>query len=69
MRYPSCTQPAGIRFRQCFLIPLKNIPCIHLVPDIIQTAVIPVGNNSLAHFLEFFQIVDDTASKIRFIMP
>lgn len=33
------------------LIPLKNIPRIHFLPDIVQTSVIPVCNNSLTQIL------------------
>lgn len=47
------------------LIPLEQIPRVHLFPHIIQAAVIPVGNNRLALLLKPLQIIHNPASEKR----
>ena len=47
------------------LIPLEQIPRVHLFPHIIQAAVIPVGNNRLALLLKPLQIIYNPASEKR----
>ena len=39
------------------LIPPKHIPCINLLLHIIQTSIIPIGNNSITLPLEFSKII------------
>ena len=40
------------------LIPLKDIPSINLLYNVIQTSVIPIGDDGLAHHLELGNIID-----------
>ena len=50
----SCTQS---------LISLKDISCVYFLFYIVQTTIISVGDNCLALFLKFFQIIDYFASE------
>ena len=40
------------------LITTEKISCIYLLLYIVQTAVIPVGNDGLAHLLELRKVID-----------
>lgn len=51
------------RFRQS--IPTIQIPSIHLLLHIIQTAVIPVRNNSLTQLFKLLQIIHHSTAKER----
>ena len=42
-----------------FLVTLENIACINLILHIIQTLVIAVCNDSLTHFLELIQVINN----------
>lgn len=48
------------------LIPIEQIPRIHLISNVIQAAVIAVGNDCLALILERIKVVDDFAAEERF---
>ena len=50
---------------QYVLIPPEQVPGIHLVPHIIQTPVIPVGNDGLRTPLKLRQVVDHHAPEER----
>ena len=39
------------------LITLEDVASVDLLPDVVQAAVIPIGNDGLGHFLEFLQVV------------
>lgn len=54
-----------IRFRFHQSIPTIQIPGIHLLLHIIQTAVIPVRDNSLTQLFKLLQIIYHSASKER----
>lgn len=54
--------PASIFF-SLRSIPFKNIPCIHSFSHIIQTAIIPVRNNSMRSSLKFIQMINLFTSK------
>ena len=45
------------------LIPAEQVSCIHLPHHIVQAAVIPVGDDGLAHLLELLQVIDHPAAK------
>ena len=47
------------------LISSKKVSGIDFIDDIIQTAVIAVGNDTVTHFLKFFQISDDPVPEER----
>lgn len=49
-------------YKTIMLITLKNIACINLILHIIQTLVIAVCDDSVAHFLELSQIIDHKAT-------
>ena len=42
------------------LISSKKVSGIDFILDIIQAAVIAIGNDTVTHFLKFFQISNDT---------
>ena len=44
------------------LITTEKISCIYLLLYIVQTAVIPVGNDGLAHLLELRKVLDHRSS-------
>ena len=52
-----------IDYLKRLLIPIEQIPRIHLISNIIQAAVIAVGNDCLALLLERIKIVDDFAAE------
>ena len=45
------------------LITTEKISCIYLLLYIVQTTVIPVGNDGLAHLLELLQVIDYPAAQ------
>ena len=47
------------------LITTEKISCIYLLLYIVQTAVIPVGNDGLAHLLELRKVIDHLAAEER----
>lgn len=51
-----------IQFRESLISPIQ-ISRINLLPHIIQTGIIPVCDNRLAHLFELLQIIYHTASK------
>ena len=55
-----------IDYLKRLLIPIKQIPRIHLISNVIQAAVIAVGNDCLALILERIKVVDDFAAEERF---
>ena len=48
------------------LISVKQVSRVDLVPYVIETAVIAVGNDCLALLLEIIKVVDDFAAEERF---
>ena len=47
------------------LITTEKISCIYLLLYIVQTTVIPVGNDGLAHLLELRKVIDHLAAEER----
>ena len=48
------------------LIPVEQVPRVYLVLDVIQAAIIAVGNDCLALLLERIKVIDDFAAEERF---
>ena len=55
-----------IDWRYYPLIPVEQVPRVDLVPDVVEAAVIAVGNDCLALILERIKVVDDFAAEERF---
>ena len=47
------------------LVAVEQIPCIYFFYDIIQTALVSVGDDGVTLLLEFFQVIYDLASEER----
>ena len=48
-----------------YLVPPENIPRINLFLHIIQTSIIPVGNDGMALALESIQVIHHLAAEER----
>lgn len=48
------------------LIPIEQVSSVYLVLDVVEAAVITVGNDCLALILERIKVVDDFAAEERF---
>lgn len=55
-----------IDYLKRLLIPIEQIPRIHSFSNIIQAAVITVGNDCLTLLLERVKVIDDFAAEERF---
>lgn len=48
------------------LIPVEQVPRVYLVLDVVEAAVIAIGNDCLALLLERVKVIDDFAAEERF---
>ena len=48
------------------LVAIEKISCVHSFSNVIQAAVIAVGNDCLALLLERIKVIDDFAAEERF---
>lgn len=63
LNLPLCINKHNVCGNQYNLIPPEHIPRINLLRHIIQTAIIPVGNNRMAHRLKLLQIIYHPTAK------